>query len=416
MLGRSIRSAVTAGIAASLVWCGSVTVFNQPAQDWPQWRGPNRDGISPVAGLLKQWPAEGPPLAWRTQGAGEGYSSMSTAGGRLYTMGAQGGTEYVVAFDLASGKKLWQVAHGQRYDNDRGSGPRGTPTTDGDRLYVLGATGELASLEAASGKKVWSVNVLKEFGGSNPRWGISESPLVTLDRVIVNAGGPSASIVALEKRTGRPIWKSQSDEAGYSSAILHRFGGVDQVIMFTARRVVGVDVQTGKLLWEYAGVANRVANVATPIVHDNLVFVSSAYDTGAALIRLDAAGGSVKASEVYFTRNMMNHHASSVLVGDHVYGFNNAILTALRLKDGEPAWRDRSVGKGSVIFADQRLYLFSENGVVGLAEASPTGYAEKGRFRIQQGSQPTWSHPIIAQGKLLLRDQDTIYAYDVEAE
>jgi outer membrane protein assembly factor BamB len=366
--------------------------------------------------LLQQWPAGGPPLAWKAAGAGTGYSSMVSAGGRIYTLGARGGAEYVVAFDLASGKKLWEARNGGLYSNDRGDGPRSTPTIDGDRLYVLGANGDLSCLQTADGTQVWTVNVFRQFGGRNPRWGLSESPLVAGDRLLVNAGGRDASIVALDKRTGKELWRSQSDEAGYSSAVLHPIGGVQQAIFFTGQRAVGIDVRDGRLLWEYAKVANRVANIATPIVRDDRVFLSSDYGTGAALLRLQPANGSVAAEEVYFTREMRNHHSSSVLVGDHLYGYSSAILTALRFDDGQMAWRDRSVGKGSVIYADNRLYLYSENGVVGLAEATPAGYSEKGRFSLQTGAAHTWSHPIIVSGHLLLRDQDTIYAYNVRAK
>jgi outer membrane protein assembly factor BamB len=392
----------------------SVPASNQTPADWPQWRGVNRDGKSAETGLLSQWPAGGPPLAWKAGGAGTGFSSMSVAAGKLYTVGSRGGTEYVHAFDVATGKKLWEAATGREFSNDRGNGPRGTPTIDGGRLYVLGASGDLTALDAAKGTRIWSVNVLREFGGSNPRWGLSESPLVVGERVLVNAGGPNASIVAFNKRDGKVIWKSQSDGAGYSSAVVQRVGGRDQAVFFTDRRAVGLDIADGRLLWEYPRVANRVANIATPVVKDNFVFLSSNYGTGAALLQLDADGSDVRAKEVYFTQEMRNHHSSSILVGEHLYGFSSAILTALRFADGATAWKDRSVGKGSLAFADGHLYLFSEGGVIGLAEATPTGYREKGRFSIQQAGLPTWAHPVIAGGRLYIRDQDTVYAFGVK--
>jgi outer membrane protein assembly factor BamB len=397
-----------------MVVAWAVPVSNQAPTDWPQWRGANRDGKSGETGLLTEWPAGGPPLVWKAGGAGTGYSSMSVAAGRLYTVGARGGTEYIHAFDVATGKKLWEAANGKEYSNDRGNGPRGTPTIEGGRLYVLGASGDLTVLDTAKGTRVWSVNVLREFGGSNPRWGLSESPLVVGDRVLVNAGGPNASIVAFNKSDGKVIWKSQSDGAGYSSAVTQRVGNTDQAVFFTDRRAVGVDIKDGRLLWEYPRVANRVANIATPVVKDNFVFLSSDYGTGSALLKLDPTGAGVSATEVYFTQEMRNHHSSSILVGEHLYGFSSAILTALRFADGATAWKDRSVGKGSMAFADGHLYLFSEGGVVGLAEATPAGYREKGRFSIQQAGLPTWAHPIIAGGRLYIRDQDTVYAYRVK--
>jgi len=406
----------TAVLSVAAIASLPVVVSNRVPDDWPQWRGPNRDGVSAERGLLKAWPAGGPPLAWKASGAGTGYSSFASAGGRLFTLGARGGTEYVIAYDIASGKQVWEASNGRRFSNDQGDGPRGTPTIDGARMYALGASGDLTALETATGKKIWSVNLLSQFGGSNLRWGLSESPLVLEDRILVNPGARGASIVALKKTDGSVIWRTQGDEAGYSSAVLHQAGGIREAIFFTGERALGVDVNDGKLLWSYDRVANRTANIATPIVRGNRVFLSSGYDTGGALLELTPGNGGIAAREVYFTRSMQNHHASSVLIGDYLYGFSDAILTAMKFDTGEVAWRNRSVGKGSVVFADERLYLFSQDGVVGLAEARPDSYAEHGRFRLQTGSAPTWSHPIVSGGKLFLRDQDTIYAYDIKAK
>ena len=407
------RSALFAGLAALLAGA-SVTI--QALDDWPQWRGPRRDGVSAERGLLKAWPESGPPLAWKASGAGQGYSSFAVAGGRLYTLGAREDREHVIAFDVASGKRVWDAPHGQRFSNDRGDGPRGTPTVDGTRVYAFGASGDLTALEAASGKVAWTVNVIRDFGGQNITWGLSESPLIVGDRIIVSPGGPGSSVVALNKADGKLIWKTEADRAGYSSAVLHELGGISEAIVFTGQRALGVNIANGRVLWSYDRVANRVANIATPIVRGDHVFLSSDYGTGAALLRLTAAGGGITAQEVYFTREMRNHHASSVLVGDHLYGFSSAILTAMRFDTGEVAWRDRSVGKGSLVHADDRLYLFSERGVVALAEASPEGYREHGRFSLETGSLPTWSHPVVSNGQLYLRDQDTIYAYDVRGK
>ncbi|HEX7772144.1 MAG TPA: PQQ-binding-like beta-propeller repeat protein [Pyrinomonadaceae bacterium] len=397
-------------VATVLLLSVASAALAQSAGNWPQWRGPNRDGISKETGLLKQWRAEGPPLAWKATGAGRGYSSFSIANGKLYTMGLRGDREFVVAFDVATGKEAWATAHGSAFRNDRGDGPRGTPTIDGDRVYALGGNGDLSALDARTGKIVWSKNILEEFGGSNITWGISESPLVLGNKLLVNAGGPEASIVALNKANGSVIWKSQSDRAGYSSAIPVEINGITQVVFFTARRAVGLDSKDGRLLWEYERPSNRTANAATPIVRANRIFISSDYGTGGGVVEIKPDN---KAEEIYFTKDMKNHHSSSVLVGDYLYGFSASILTAMKFDTGELAWRDRSVGKGSLVYADGHLYLLSENGVVGLVEATPTGYKEKGRFRIQQDSLPTWAHPVVAGGRLYLRDQDTIYAYDV---
>ncbi len=388
----------------------AVALGQANSANWPQWRGPNRDGISKETGLLKQWPAEGPPLVWKAAGAGAGYSSFSIANGRLYTMGLRGEREFVVAFDVATGKEAWATPNGSAFRNDRGDGPRGTPTVDGDRVYALGGSGDLSVFDARTGRVIWTKNILREFGGRNITWGISESPLIVGDKLLVNPGGPGASVVALNKSDGSLIWKSQSDRAGYSSAIPIQVNGGTQVVFFTHQRAVGLDLNDGHLLWEYARPANDVANAATPIARANRVFISSDYGTGGGVVEITAEG---KAQEIWFTKDMRNHHSSSVLVGDHLYGFSSAILTAMKFDTGEIAWKDRSVGKGSLVYADGRLYCFSENGVMGLVEATPAGYVEKGRFRIEQGSLPTWTHPVVAGGRLYLRDQDTIYAYDV---
>jgi len=225
----------------------AITAMGQNGADWPQWRGPNRDGISKETGLLKQWPAGGPPLVWKAKGAGAGYSSMAVSNGRLCTMGLRGDREFVVALDVVTGKEAWATPHGRAFRNDRGDGPRGTPTVDGNKLYALGGNGDLSCLDASTGRVLWTQNILSKFGGANPRWGLSESPLVVGDKLLVTPGGPGASIVALNKNDGSLIWKSQSDGAGYSSGITVDAGGTTQVVFFTSTRAVGLDLRDGKL-------------------------------------------------------------------------------------------------------------------------------------------------------------------------
>ena len=384
------------------------------AADWPQWRGLHRDGISPETALLESWPAGGPRLVWKTQGLGEGYSSFAVVGDRIYTQGQQGNQEFVLAYDTNTGKQLWKVPTGGGYQESRGNGPRGTPTIDGDRLYALAADGTLVCLRAATGERVWGVNLMERFGGRVPTWGISESPLIDGDRLIVTPGGPGASVVALEKLKGNLLWKSQSDSAGYSSPIAFDAGGARKVVVFTAQGAIALDMKNGEFQWRYDKVANRTANIATPIVHDGYVFLSSDYGTGCALLKLTASAKAVDASEVYFNREMRNHYTTSVLVGDHLYGFSSGILTAMKFLTGEVAWRDRSVGKGNVIYAEGNLYAFGEDGVVGLIQATAQSYREKSRFEIRKGSYPTWTPPVIANGKLYLRDQDNLYCYNIK--
>jgi outer membrane protein assembly factor BamB len=264
---------------------------------------------------------------------------------------------------------------------------------------------------------VWTRNILREFGGRQIPWLISESPLVDGNNIIVTPGGPRAGMVALDKMTGKTVWTSQqlSDEAGYASPIAADVGGVRVVMTLTSQAGVGVRASDGKLMWRFQPVANGTANVATPIFHDNKVFYTSGYGTGAALLGLAANNGDVSAQQIYFTREMQNHHGGLVLVNGYLYGFHNSILVCLEFATGRMMWRDRSVGKGTLTYADGNLYLLSEDNVVGLAAASPAAYQEKGRFKIADQGLPAWAHPVISGGRLYIRNQGTLTAYDVTA-
>ena len=379
------------------------------AADWPQWRGPARDGISRETGLLASWPKEGPRQLWAAHGLGEGFSGVSVADGRVYTQGQRGGRHYVTAIDVNTGAKLWETVAGGSFNESRGNGPRGTPTVDGARIYTLSPDGVLACLDAASGKVAWSQNVLQKFRGSVPSWGISESPLIDGDRLIVMPGGRDGSLVALNKADGALVWKSGTDGAGYSSAIISEFEGVRQVIAMNESAVVGVRADNGQQLWRYTEVANQTANIATPIVSNGRVFVSTEYESGGALLKV----GAKSVSEVYFTRNMRNHYSTAVLVDGVLYGFNSAILTAMRFDNGEVLWRNRSVGKGSVAYADKHLYILGEDAILALVEARSDEYREVSRFSLKQSRYPTWAPPVIADGRLYVRNQDSVMAFDV---
>jgi outer membrane protein assembly factor BamB len=388
-----------------------------PSGDWPQWRGPDRTGVSTETGLLNQWPASGPPLKWSITGLGNGYGTVAVQGDRIYLQGTQGGNSVVVCLKRSDGTTIWSRVLGPTLDQDKGGGPRATPTIDGDKAYVLSENGDLACLKTLDGSVLWTKNILKEFGGSNPRWLISESPLVDGNNVIITPGGPKASLAALDKTTGKTVWTTSelSDPAGYSSCIVADVQGVRTIMTLTAQSGVGVRASDGKLLWRYPRAANRTANVTTPIYSGDRVFYTSAYDTGGGLLRLKAAGGEVKADEAYFTREMMNHHGGVVLVNGYLYGYSNAVLTCMEFDTGRVLWRNRSVGKGSLTYADGRLYLVGEENTVGLAEASPTAYVEKGRFRIGDQGWPSWAHPVVAGGTLFIRNQGVLAAYDIKA-
>jgi len=409
---RRILIVVAALLAASLA------LRAQGATDWPQWRGVNRDGISRETGLLKEWPSSGPPVVWSAAKVGEGYGSVSVRGDRVFVQGLENRQSVVTALNRADGKVVWVRPLGPGGSNDRGSGPRGTPTADGDRLYVLTESGDLACLHIMDGTVVWQRNILKDFRGENPNWLISESPLVDGNMVIVSPGGRGAGIVALDKMTGKTVWQSAelSDGAGYSSAIAADVQGVRTVMALTAEAGVGVRATDGKLLWRVRNVANRTANIATPVYSDGRVFYTSGYDTGGALLTLRAAGGAVSATEAYFTRDMQNHHGGVVLVDGYLYGFSDSILTCLEFATGKRMWRDRSVGKGSLSYADGNLYVLSENNVVGLVEATPSAYREKGRFTIKDQGLPSWAHPVVDGGRLFIRNQGTLTVYDIRSK
>ncbi|MQA30344.1 MAG: PQQ-binding-like beta-propeller repeat protein [Luteitalea sp.] len=410
LIGRSAAIVTAAGLAAAVPQA-------QAPLDWPQWRGPDRSGISRESTLLTQWPAAGPPVVWSATNLGAGYGSISVSGERVFVQGMRNRQSTVTSLNRADGRVVWQKAVGAAASNDRGPGPRSTPSVDGDRLYVLTENGDLACLRVTEGSVVWQRNVLKEFGGRNIPWLISESPLVDGARVIVSPGGRNAGMVALDKMSGATVWttKELSDEAGYASPIVADVQGVRTVMTMTAEAGVGVRAADGKLMWRYRQAANNTANTTTPVYADDKVFYTSAYGTGGALLGLKAESGEIRAQEIYFTRDMQNHHGGVVLVNGYLYGYNNSILTCLDFATGKMMWRDRSVGKGAVSYADGHLYILSEDNVVGLVQAAPGGYRERGRFRIADQGAPSWAHPVVSGARLYIRNQGTLASYDVKA-
>lgn len=405
-----------------------------PSPEWPQWRGPNRDAIAKETGLLTQWPESGPPLAWKASGLGGGFSSLSISGGRIYTLGDRQGSQQVVAMNLADGKIVWTAKVGPIWQDEYG-GPRGTPTVDGDRVYALGTEGDLVCLQAATGKEVWRKSLPKDFGGQvMSSWKWAESPLVDGDRLIVTPGVPSATLAALDKKTGKEVWRAATpslgsqgrDGAGYSSVVVSNGGGVKQYVQLTGRGLVSVRAQDGKFLWGYNKVANDVANISTPIVKGDYVFASTGYRTGSALVKLSKDGDGIRAQEVYFLdgKTLQNHHGGLVLIGEHVYGghgHNRGYPICVEMATGKVAWGGEGVepghggtGSAAVTAADGHLYFRYQNGRMVLIEAKPQGYKVKGAFNIPGVDHPSWSHPVVAGGKLYLREQDNLYVYDVK--
>ncbi len=412
--------AVLAAAACTTVFSTVPTVAqttSDAATEWSQWRGADRDGRSHERGLTAQWPSEGPDRLQVIRGLGLGYSSIAATGDLLVTQGARERREWLMAIDRSSGIIRWRTENGPIFRNDQGDGPRGTPTIRDRVIYALAANGSLIAADLQSGEPLWQVDVTRRFRASTPRWGYSESPLVTDDLVLVNAGGRRASVVALDRASGDTVWTSQGDPAGYSSAIEVEHGGGRQAVFFTHTRALGVNLGDGELLWDYGRAANNTANAATPIFspEENLLFVSSDYGTGAGTLQLSGShAAGYRVEERYFTNSMRNHHSTSVLADGVLYGFSGSVLTAMRLADGEILWRDRSVGKGSLILADRRLYLLSERGTVALADVDPQTYRERGRFSLPRPQANTWSHPMIHQKRLYIRDQDQLYVFDID--
>ncbi len=392
--------------------------------DWPQWRGANRDDISSDTGLLKSWPAGGPPLVWKATGLGSGYSGVSILGDRLFTAGDKGSENFVIVLSRADGKQLWAAKLGKAGAPGWGGfgGPRCTPTLDGDRVYALGQYGELVCLEMASGKEVWRKNLQSDFGGKLPEWGFAESPLVDGDKLLCTPGGPQGAVIAVNKKTGDVLWRSAAftDDAQYSSLLPVEIDGVRQYVQLTQASVAGVAAKDGALLWQAPRKGN-VAVIPTPICRDNHVYVTSGYEAGCSLFKITRTEGSFKASEVYAKKWIENHHGGVVLVGDHLYGYcDKKGWVCQNFKTGEIVWSTKDkLGKGSLTFADGHFYLrYEENeGTIALIEATPAGYKETGRFdQPDRSKQKSWPHPVVAGGKLYIRDQDILLCYDVKAK
>ncbi len=388
--------------------------------DWPQWRGPNRDGKSTDTGLLKQWPAEGPKQVWKATGLGGGYSTPSVANGRVYGSGYRDDEEFIWAVDASTGKEIWSTKTGAAEKKvGYPEGPRSTPTIDGDSLFTLSAGGNLVCLEAASGKELWHHDLKKEFGGRMMSgWGFSESPLVDGDKVICTPGSVKGTVLALNKKTGATIWQSEEfkDKSAYASLVIANFGGVRQYVQLTDAHVAGIAAADGKLLWE-ADRPGKTAVIPTPIVTDEFVYVTSGYGVGCNLFKVTKDGDGFKADQVYANQNLINHHGGVILVGNHIYGHSDkGGWTCQELKSGDVVWTDKGVGKGAISFADGFFITRSESGKgnVALIEASPEGYKEHGRFeQPNRSNKNSWPHPVIANGKLFLRDQDVMFCYDL---
>lgn len=415
-------------VFVSVTW---TTNTGAASPDWPQWRGPQRNGLSQERGLLKQWPAGGPKLLWQVNDIGDGYSTPSVVGKRIYLMSNRGmENEFVQALSAQDGKPVWTTRLGNvGIPNQNPSYPkaRSTPTVDGNFIYVLSSDGDLACLETKSGKIRWQKNIRKDFGGVPGEWAYAESPLVDQDVVVVTPGGALATMVALNKKTGALIWKSAipgGDPAGYASAIVVQGGGRKQYVQCLSKGMVGVDAKTGQFLWRYKEVAKGPAQYFTPVARDGYVY-AGALGVGGGMVRLKPDGSGVAAEQVYFERGLPNGIGGAVLVGEMLYGTEvGQKLVAAEFATGKVKWQAETIGWASVAYADGHLYLHGINGEMALVEATGEALREKGRFRPpaqpakkQVGPFPegAFAYPVIANGRLYIRDLGTLWAYDIKA-
>lgn len=377
------------------------------AADWPQFRGPNRDGISPEAAVLKSWPASGPKVLWKAP-LGEGYSQVVSAKGRLFTLAQQGEEQIALAFEAGTGKRLWRTRIDREYNDGQGDGPRSTPTVDGELVYVLSAHGKLAALRAANGQVAWQHDLRAEYGADPPQWGVSTSPLVEGNLLIVNVGGSgNKSIVAFDKTTGKPVWTSQGDAAGYSAPIAITVRGVRQVIVFTADAILSISPKDGRLFWRSGWKTDYDVNAATPIfLPPDKLFVSSGYGTGSALLQINRTN----VAEVWRSRGMKNQFSSSVLHDGVIYGFDDATLKAIDAATGKERWKTRGFGHGSLILAGGHLIVLSDRGKLALVEATPAEYRELGNAQVLDGK--CWTAPSLADGRLYVRNEEQLIALD----
>ena len=385
---------------------------------WPCFHGPNGDNISPDTGLLQEWPDAGPPLVWTAEGIGHGFSGVTIAGDLIYTDGNIDDKTTVTAIDM-DGQVRWQSPIGKGWTGSH-DGTRGTPTIDGNRVYHESPMGDVVCLDAKTGEKIWGVNILDEFDSKNIKWALAESVLIDGDRVICSPGGPKASVVALDKKTGQTVWTggSTGDLAGYATPTIAECGGLRMILTMSAKALIGVNADNGDLLFRHEHITKYDVNALKPIYHDGRVFISSGYGSGSAMVKLDVQGGKVTAEEVWTFKELDNHHGGVMLLDGYLYGSSaRGMWICLDWKTGEKMYGERGIGKGSVTFADGMLYMMNEKRGVGLAKPTPAGHTVVSRFEIPAGGrEPTWAHPVVCGGRLYLRHSDRLFAYDVRAK
>ncbi len=416
-MSRTLPSLQSFGLALGAT---VILSLNLAADSWPQWRGANRDGKSQETGLLKEWPAEGPPLLWKIDNLGEGYATPSIDQGKIFGASYRGDEEFAWALNEENGSLIWETrtAKAER-DVGYSHGPRSTPTVAGKHVFTLGAGGDLTCLDTEQGTIVWQRNIKKDFDGKMMSgWGYSESVLVDGDRVVCSPGGREGTVVCLNRANGDLVWRTTElkDEAAYTSIVKETIHGKVQYLTLTGDSLAGISPSTGKLIWK-ARRRGKTAVIPTPIHHEGSIFVTSGYNVGCNLFDVTKQGDRFHVEERYKNRDIKNHHGGAIRVDDHIYASSGPILVCMELATGDVKWEQRSVGKGSLSYADGHLYLRSEKGPIALIEANPEAYVEKGRFKQPDRSRrQSWAHPVIANGRLVLRDQNNLFSYDLKPQ
>lgn len=410
-------------MANKMAWAMIVTLMglnSARAEDWPQFHGPNRDNMSTETGLLKTWPEGGPALLRTAKGLGHGFSSVAVANGMIYTAGNVEKDTIITALDL-NGSTLWRARNGAAWTKDY-PGTRATPTLDGDRLYHQSPVGQMVCLQARTGKPIWQLNVLEKFASKPPRWALAESLLIDGDRLICCPGGPQTCMVALDKKTGAVVWKAPStgELAGYASPTLAEYQGLRMIITLTAKALIGVNADTGDLLWHVEHESYADENIIMPIYHDGHIFVST-LKTGSVKWKINVQNGRASLEELWRTEEFDNHHGGVLLLDGHLYGTstfrNRNLWVCLDWKTGKSRFMDKGVGKGSLTYADGLLYTLSIDRVMGLVRATPAGLDIISSFTIPIGGEgKSWSHPVVCGGRLYIRHGEFLYTYDIHAD
>ncbi len=423
MMGKMLRIYLIGFLLSVTVLAaaGPGTSEEAPAKagEWPQWRGPHRDAVSTEKGILKEWPAAGPKLLWRIP-VGEGFSSISVADGRLYTLWDESEAQYLVSLDAASGNQLWRRRIGESFSDYYGNGPRSTPAVDGGIVYAVSARGHLYAVDAREGRQLWSHDLAAEYGGRVPSYGYSSSPLIEGEKLVVEVGGKDGfAFMAFDKSTGEVVWASQSDAAAYSSPLAVTVSGIRQIVFFSASGLFALAAEDGELLWTYAWNSACPStgiplNVAQPIfIAPDKVFLSGGFGTttGSAVLRVHREGEGFRTETIWRAEQMRNQLNSSVFFEGHIYGFDVAIFKAIDALTGEEKWKARGFERGSLLEADGHLIVLGEKGRLALVEATPDGYREQASVQALEGK--SWTMPTLAGGRLYLRNHTEMVSFDL---